>query len=258
MPALHIAVLDDEVDITQLLADYLGNQGFRATQVHSGHALMALMAFDPPALVLLDLGLPGEDGFAIARQLREHWRCGLVIVTGRGESVDKVVGLEVGADDYVTKPFALRELMSRIRALLRRSYGDLSNAAGGRVIRHRDLVIDLERRRVQPAHVGELRRDAIRQVAEVDVEVRGERSDHPLERVHHLAVAEHHRAQLVFAADACVERPHQVEVQLLDAVLAHQGRELIDALVVRRDHAHVHGDSLLALAQGDHLSLIHI
>ena len=99
MPALHIAVLDDEVDITQLLADYLRGHGFRVTPVHSGRALMALMPVDPPLLVLLDLGLPGEDGFVIARQLREHWRCGLVIVTGRGDSVDKVVGLEVGADD---------------------------------------------------------------------------------------------------------------------------------------------------------------
>ena len=119
-PALHIAVLDDEVDITQLLANYLRGQGFRVTPVHSGSSLMALMPVDPPALVLLDLGLPGEDGFAIARQLREHWRCGLVIVTGRGDSVDKVVGLEVGADDYVTKPFDLRELLARIKAVLRR------------------------------------------------------------------------------------------------------------------------------------------
>ena len=70
--------------------------------------------------MLLDLGLPGEDGFAIARQLREHWHCGLVIVTGRGDAVDKVVGLEVGADDYVTKPFDLRELLARIKAVLRR------------------------------------------------------------------------------------------------------------------------------------------
>ena len=119
-PALHIAVLDDEVDITQLLADYLRGQGYRVTPVHDGRSLMALMPVDPPALVLLDLGLPGEDGFSIARQLREHWRCGLVIVTGRGDSVDKVVGLEVGADDYVTKPFDLRELLARIKAVLRR------------------------------------------------------------------------------------------------------------------------------------------
>ena len=118
--ALHIAVLDDEVDITLLLANYLRGHGYRVTPVHNGRSLMELMPVDPPALVLLDLGLPGEDGFSIARQLREHWRCGLVIVTGRGDSVDKVVGLEVGADDYVTKPFDLRELLARIKAVLRR------------------------------------------------------------------------------------------------------------------------------------------
>ncbi|MET0544261.1 MAG: response regulator transcription factor [Variovorax sp.] len=116
----HLAVLDDEADITQLLATYLGSNGYRISQVHSGKALMELMARDAPALVLLDLGLPGEDGFSIARALREHWHCGLVIVTGRGDAVDKVVGLEVGADDYVTKPFDLRELLARIKAVLRR------------------------------------------------------------------------------------------------------------------------------------------
>lgn len=116
----HIAVLDDEADITSLLANYLVGHGFRVSQLHSGPALMALMAADMPALVLLDLGLPGEDGFVLARQLREHWRCGLVIVTGRGDAVDKVVGLEIGADDYVTKPFDLRELVARVKAVLRR------------------------------------------------------------------------------------------------------------------------------------------
>jgi len=116
----HIAVVDDETAITELLAHYLGTHGFRTTQLHSGRALMELMPSDPPELVLLDLGLPGEDGFVIARQLREHWRCGLVIITGRGDSVDKVVGLEVGADDYVTKPFDLRELVARVKAVLRR------------------------------------------------------------------------------------------------------------------------------------------
>lgn len=117
---LHIAVVDDERDITTLLSGYLDSHGYRVTALHSGAALMALMRSDPPALVLLDLGLPGEDGFVIARQLREHWRCGLVIVTGRGDAVDKVVGLEVGADDYVTKPFDMRELLARIKAVLRR------------------------------------------------------------------------------------------------------------------------------------------
>ena len=117
----HLAVLDDEIDITRLLGHYLQSQGFRVTELHNGSALMELMGHrDAPALVLLDLGLPGEDGFAIARQLREHWHCGLVIVTGRGDAIDKVVGLEVGADDYVTKPFDLRELVARVKAVLRR------------------------------------------------------------------------------------------------------------------------------------------
>jgi two-component system OmpR family response regulator len=120
MNPLHIAVVDDEVDITRLLAGYLKNHGYRVTELHTGEALIALMPVDPPDLVLLDLGLPGEDGFAIARQLREHWRCGLLIVSGRGDAIDKVVGLEVGADDYVTKPFDLRELAARIKAVARR------------------------------------------------------------------------------------------------------------------------------------------
>jgi two-component system OmpR family response regulator len=130
-PAVHIAVLDDEADITELLANYLQARGYRVSQAHNGATLLGLMAADPPQLVLLDLGLPGEDGFAIARQLREHWQCGLVIVTGRGDSVDKVVGLEVGADDYVTKPFDLRELLARIKAVLRRTLGTATTAAAG-------------------------------------------------------------------------------------------------------------------------------
>jgi two-component system OmpR family response regulator len=127
--APHIAVVDDEAEITRLLAGYLQSQGFRVTALHSGHALLELMPADPPALVLLDLGLPGEDGFTIARRLREHWHCGLVIVTGRGDSVDKIVGLEVGADDYVTKPFDLRELLARIKAVLRRTLSTDASAA---------------------------------------------------------------------------------------------------------------------------------
>ncbi|HEY2188995.1 MAG TPA: response regulator transcription factor [Caldimonas sp.] len=135
-PPVHIAVVDDEAEITLLLAGYLQSHGFRVSQRHNGAALLQLMPVDPPQLVLLDLGLPGEDGFSIARQLREHWQCGLVIVTGRGDAVDKVVGLEVGADYYITKPFDLRELLARVKAVLRRTanHTAVSGVAAARTV----------------------------------------------------------------------------------------------------------------------------
>jgi DNA-binding response OmpR family regulator len=120
----HIAILDDEPDITALLGTYLRSHGYRVSELHRGAALMTLMKQDAPALVLLDLGLPGEDGLDIARQLRERDAAaplGLIIVSGRGDAVDRVVGLEIGADDYITKPFDLRELLARVKAVLRRT-----------------------------------------------------------------------------------------------------------------------------------------
>jgi two-component system OmpR family response regulator len=135
--AVHIAILDDEPEITRLLANYLQGHGFRVSQTHDGRTLLHLMVEDPPQLVLLDLGLPGEDGFSIARELRERWRCGLVIVTGRGDAIDKVVGLEIGADDYVTKPFDLRELLARIKAVLRRTLAVPVAAPGATRPKHR-------------------------------------------------------------------------------------------------------------------------
>jgi two-component system OmpR family response regulator len=149
----HIAVVDDETEITVLLGRYLESQGFRVSQLHDGAALLRLMTTDPPQLVLLDLGLPGEDGFSIARQLRERWQCGLVIVTGRGDAVDKVVGLEVGADDYVTKPFDLRELLARIKAVLRRTATASPNASASRPVhRFAGWQLDTAARRLVDAH----------------------------------------------------------------------------------------------------------
>ena len=130
MPLAHIAILDDEPDITALLGTYLSSHGYRVTELHHGAALLDLLQRDAPALVLLDLGLPGEDGLTIARQVREFGQGrvggpigppGLVIVSGRGDAVDKIVGLEIGADDYITKPFDLRELLARVKAVLRRT-----------------------------------------------------------------------------------------------------------------------------------------
>lgn len=124
----HVAVVDDDADVATLLVGYLRSHGFRVTSLRDGASLLALMPVDPPALVLLDLGLPGEDGLSIAGKLRAQWRCGLVIVTGRGDAVDKVVGLELGADDYLAKPFGPRELLARVRAVLRRG-GEGTTAA---------------------------------------------------------------------------------------------------------------------------------
>jgi DNA-binding response OmpR family regulator len=121
MAEQHIAVVDDETGITRLLANYLSGQGFRVTELSCGSDLENLMRTDHPELVLLDIGLAGEDGLVIARRLREHWSTSIILVTGRCDPVDKVVGLEIGADDYVTKPFDLRELLARIKAVLRRT-----------------------------------------------------------------------------------------------------------------------------------------
>jgi two-component system, OmpR family, response regulator len=143
VPLAHIAILDDEPDITALLGTYLGSHGYRVTELHQGASLLELMQRDAPALVLLDLGLPGEDGLAIARQVREFDKSreggangpvGLVIVSGRGDAVDKVVGLEIGADDYITKPFDLRELLARVKAVLRRTAGPEVSAGAAAVV----------------------------------------------------------------------------------------------------------------------------
>lgn len=117
----HLLVVDDDVEIAALLKRYLSAQGFAVSTVGSGREMLVQLAAGTVHLVLLDLGLPGEDGLELTRHLHEHWRGPVIIVTGRADSVDRIVGLEVGADDYVTKPFDLRELLARIRSVLRRS-----------------------------------------------------------------------------------------------------------------------------------------
>lgn len=116
-----VLVLDDDAAIRQLLTDYLGENELRVHAVATGTALDAALAQDPADLLILDLKLPGEDGLAIARRLREASSIPILMLTGRAEEADRVMGLELGADDYLTKPFSPRELLARIRALLRRA-----------------------------------------------------------------------------------------------------------------------------------------
>jgi DNA-binding response OmpR family regulator len=112
-PGPHIVVVEDEPTQRHLLVDYLAGQNFRVTGVSGGADLRKLVARDRPALVLLDVGLPGEDGFAIARWLRESSaRVGIIMVTAASDTVDRVIGLEIGADDYIAKPFEPRELLA--------------------------------------------------------------------------------------------------------------------------------------------------
>ncbi len=148
--ASTILIVEDEFAVARGIQYALQQEGYEVTLARSGEEGLDFATSQAPDLIVLDVRLPGIDGFEVLRRLRAAGvKAPVLFLTARGDEFDKVVGLELGADDYVTKPFALRELLSRIRALLRRAYGDLANAAGGRVIRHGDLVIDLERRRVQ-------------------------------------------------------------------------------------------------------------
>jgi two-component system OmpR family response regulator len=117
----HILVVDDDPLIRSLLRRYLATEGFRVSEALDGAGVRAALAQGPIHTVLLDLVMPGEDGLALARQIRQRSNVPIIMLTGKGELIDRVVGLESGADDYVTKPFELRELLARIRAVLRRT-----------------------------------------------------------------------------------------------------------------------------------------
>jgi two-component system, OmpR family, response regulator len=119
----HILLVEDDAEISRMLADVLSDTGFVAHSVSSGVEMDAAMAPGTIDLVVLDIMLPGEDGLSICRRLRAKSSIPIIMLTARGADVDRIVGLEIGADDYVSKPFNSRELVARIRALLRRAHG---------------------------------------------------------------------------------------------------------------------------------------
>ncbi len=117
----HILIVDDDAEIRDLLARYLEKNGLRATAVGDGRAMWQALAAAVFDLIVLDLMLPGEDGLTLCRDLRARSDIPVVMLTARGEETDRVVGLEMGADDYLTKPFSARELLARIKSVLRRT-----------------------------------------------------------------------------------------------------------------------------------------
>jgi DNA-binding response OmpR family regulator len=140
----RILVVEDDMEIARTLRDFLDVAGFEASVVGDGSAALAAVRGDKPDLVVLDLGLPGIDGLDVARELRRTSTIPIVMLTARGEETDRIVGLELGADDYLVKPFSPKELVARVRAVLRRTSGA---AAGAETLRSGDVEVDLPKMR---------------------------------------------------------------------------------------------------------------
>jgi len=140
-----ILVVDDEPKIIQLTQDYLENAGFSVMSANDGERAMTMIQVEQPDLVVLDLGLPGMDGLDVCRLIRKKSNLPIIMLTARDDEADKLVGLELGADDYITKPFSPKELVARVRSVLRRS--ELAQEAR-EVISVGDVTLDLPRMRV--------------------------------------------------------------------------------------------------------------
>lgn len=118
----HILVVDDDPEMRDAVGEYLELRRYRVSLAGDGNEMLAVMREEPADLILLDIGLPGVDGIQLAQQIRATYSCGIIMVTGHGDPEDRVLGLEIGADDYVVKPFNFRELLARINSVLRRSH----------------------------------------------------------------------------------------------------------------------------------------
>ena len=140
-----ILVVEDEMKIARLVRDYLRHAGFEVIVTGDGESALASARGSRPDLVVLDLGLPGRDGLDVTRELRRSSNVPIVVLTARGDEADRIVGLELGADDYVVKPFSPKELVARVRAVLRRT---ATASAGPEVLRAAGVEVDVLRMRV--------------------------------------------------------------------------------------------------------------
>jgi DNA-binding response OmpR family regulator len=147
----HVLAVDDDPMIREAIADYLGQYEFRVTTVADGQAMQTVLADDVVDLLVLDLKLRGEDGMALARRVRDESAIPIIMLTGRSEEPDRVMGLELGADDYLTKPFSPRELLARIRAVLRRKRPEIQQGRpeGIRAYRFDGWELNLNTRRLR-------------------------------------------------------------------------------------------------------------
>jgi len=150
MAGERILIVEDERAVGRALEYGLASEAFAVQWAETGQAALELARSEDPHLILLDIRLPDISGFDVCRQLRaEGRRMPILMLTARDEEVDKVLGLELGADDYVVKPFSFRELISRIRALLRRAYGDLATVVGAERVTFGQIEVDLVRLEVR-------------------------------------------------------------------------------------------------------------
>ena len=150
----RVVVVDDEPELRAILCDYLGRHGFSVRAVASGDELDASLATEDADLLILDIAIPDEDGLSITRRIRAGSTVPILVLTAAADVVDRIVGLEVGADDYVTKPFDLRELRARIRALLRRSgrpalAGTAAEQTGVRLVQFGRVKLDVDARQLR-------------------------------------------------------------------------------------------------------------
>jgi two-component system, OmpR family, alkaline phosphatase synthesis response regulator PhoP len=141
----RVLVVDDEPKILDVVRDYLSSAGFTVSTAVDGTTALATARAQPPDLVVLDLGLPGVDGLDVARELRRDTSVPIIMLTARGDETDRVLGLELGADDYLVKPFSPRELVARVRAVLRRTDGSVAEREQFAV---GDVLVDTARRQV--------------------------------------------------------------------------------------------------------------
>jgi two-component system response regulator CpxR len=138
----NILVIDDDVELCSLVGEYLAPEGFQVKSVHDGNAGLELALTSGYSLVVLDVMLPSMNGFDVLRRIRNTSRIPVLLLTARGEDVDRIVGLEIGADDYLPKPFNPRELVARIRAILRRTSGSSNSGRMPEILRVGDVEVD--------------------------------------------------------------------------------------------------------------------